>query len=123
MATQQTLTPATDIAMLATEPCHQYNGAGTLLLDTMLARADDAGLEVYLEATDTAKSLYERHGFVPITEIHFDPASYGVQGLDRERQTVMVRGALDLSGDRCEVRSWAAVMAQANAEQYASGTG
>jgi N-acetylglutamate synthase-like GNAT family acetyltransferase len=40
--------------MLATEPKHQHNGAGTMLLEEILAEADDAGVEVYLEATDTA---------------------------------------------------------------------
>lgn len=80
--------------MLATAPAHQHHGAGTQLLAHILARADAAGLPVYLEATATAKRLYERHGFVPRTELRFDPAAYGVQGLGVERQTVMVRGAL-----------------------------
>jgi ribosomal protein S18 acetylase RimI-like enzyme len=102
--------------MLATEPKHQHNGAGTMLLEEILAEADDAGVEVYLEATDTAKPLYEKHGFEEITELRFDPSQYGVKGLGIERQTVMVRGALGPDGERMAVRSWAVAVAQAKAD-------
>lgn len=95
------------IGMLATEPRHQHNGAGTMLLERILSEADDAGIEVYLEGTDTAKTLYERHGFQAINDIFFDPSEYGVNGLGTEHQTVMVRGALGRDGRRQEVRSWA----------------
>lgn len=91
--------------MLATEPKHQHNGAGTLLLEDILAEADDASVEVYLEATDTAYPLYARHGFKPIKELRFDPAEYGMKGIGTERQTVMVRGALGPDGVRKDVRS------------------
>lgn len=92
--------------MLATAPAHQHKGAGTMLLLEVLAEADDAGVECYLEATDTAKPLYERHGFEAITELRFEPSSYGVKGLGRERQTVMVRGALGRDGVRSRVKRW-----------------
>lgn len=92
--------------MLATKPLHQHHGAGTLLLEQILAAADAAGVEVYLEATDTAKRLYARHDFAEVTELRFDPARYGVKGLGVERQTVMVRGALGPDGVRRGVRSW-----------------
>lgn len=100
--------PFTDIGMLATRPCYQHNGAGTMLLDAILAEADQAGLKVYLEATDTAKPLYERHGFKALRELRFDPGAYGVRGYRTERQTVMVRGALGDDGRREEVRDWEA---------------
>lgn len=95
-----------DIGMVATQPSYQHHGAGTMLLEQILAEADDAGVECYLEATDTAKPLYERHGFVTVNEIRFDPTPYGVQGFEIERQTIMVRGALNASGTRSQVKSW-----------------
>ncbi|EMC94712.1 hypothetical protein BAUCODRAFT_149820 [Baudoinia panamericana UAMH 10762] len=104
------------IAMLATEPCYQHNGAGTMLLKTMLSEADDAGIEVYLEGTDTAKALYEKHGFVAVNEIRFDPAEYGQHDIGKERQTIMVRGALAKNGARRDVRAWSLAAAQAQAE-------
>ncbi|EME48889.1 hypothetical protein DOTSEDRAFT_67825 [Dothistroma septosporum NZE10] len=94
------------IGMVATQPAYQHNGAGTMLLLDILAEADAVGIECYLEATDTAKPLYERHGFVTVNELRFDPAAYGVYGYDIERQTIMVRGALDTRGQRQRVRSW-----------------
>ena len=100
-----------DVSMLATEPKYQHNGAGTMLLQEILREADDAGLEVYLEATDTAKSFYEKHGFEAVTELRFDPAEYGVKGLGVERQTVMVKGALVQSGERKAVRPWVVAVA------------
>jgi GNAT superfamily N-acetyltransferase len=102
--------------MLATEPKHQHNGAGTMLLEEILAEADDAGVEAYLEATDTAKPLYERHGFQSITELRFSPAEYGTKGLGIERQTVMVRGALGSDGERQPVRSWDVAVAHAKGD-------
>lgn len=101
--------------MLATQPRHQHFGAGTMLLEQILAEADQAGVEVYLEATDTAKPLYERHGFETITELRFDPAKDGVKGLGIERQTVMVRPAMGADGERRPVRSWDVAAAQSRA--------
>jgi len=94
------------VGMLATSPYYQHHGAGTMLLEQILAEADEAGIECYLEATDTAKPLYERHGFKTVNEIRFDPAAYGVHGFSIERQTIMIRGALGADGQRKEVRSW-----------------
>ncbi|KAI7545748.1 hypothetical protein KC331_g6034 [Hortaea werneckii] len=94
------------IGMLATLPCHQHKGAGTMLLNAICNDADEAGLEVYLEATDTAKPLYLKHGFVAVNEIRFDPARYGCFEIGKERQTIMVRGAVDGNGKRKCVRPW-----------------
>ena len=81
--------------MLATQPSRQHHGAGTLLLSSILADADAAGVHItYLEATGTARPLYEKHGFRALEEIEFDPAEYGISGLGIERQTAMIRGRL-----------------------------
>lgn len=105
-----------DIGMVATEPRYQHHGAGTMLLEDILAEADTAGLECYLEATDTAKPLYERHGFVTVNELRFDPAAYGIEGFRRERQTIMVRGAMDTRGQRKAVRTWEEAVPGAQAQ-------
>ena len=86
-----------------------------MLLNTILREADELGVEVYLEGTDTAKPLYEKHGFFAVNEVRFDPAQYGVHDIGRERQTVMVRGALGKDGVRRKVRSWDVAVAQAKA--------
>ncbi|KAK4555033.1 hypothetical protein LTR86_007799 [Recurvomyces mirabilis] len=103
------------IGMLATQPCHQHEGAGTMLLNTILTEADKNGLEVYLEGTDTAKPLYEKHNFHAVNEIRFDPATYGVRNIGKERQTIMVRAALGADGVRDEVRAWSVAVAEVRA--------
>ena len=87
-----------------------------MLLEEIMAEADNAGLEIYLEATDTAKPLYEKHGFKAITELRFDPGKYGVKGVGTERQTVMVRGPRGWDGVWRPVRSWESAVAHAEAQ-------
>ncbi|KAI7340792.1 hypothetical protein KC367_g2381 [Hortaea werneckii] len=105
------------IGMLATLPCHQHKGAGTMLLNAICNDADEAGLEVYLEATDTAKPLYLKHEFVAVNEIRFDPARYGCFGIGKERQTIMVRGAIGEDGERRSVKPWCEVVTEANGDR------
>ncbi|KAI7281174.1 hypothetical protein KC345_g4311 [Hortaea werneckii] len=105
------------IGMLATLPWHQHKGAGTMLLNAICNDADEFGLEVYLEATDTAKLLYLKHGFVAVNEIRFDPVRYGCFGIGKERQTIMVRGAIDESGERRKVRPWCVAVTEASGDR------
>ncbi|RMZ35284.1 hypothetical protein D0859_00570 [Hortaea werneckii] len=105
------------IGMLATLPCHQHKGAGAMLLNAICNDADEAGLEVYLEATDTAKPLYLKHEFVAVNEIRFDPARYGCFGIGKERQTIMVRGAIGEDGERRSVKPWCEVVTEANGDR------
>jgi len=107
------------LSMLATQPCSQHNGAGTILLNKILAEADKQGIAVYLEGTDTARFLYEKHGFEALNDINFDPADYGVHHIGTEHQTIMVRGALGKDGRRWS-RNWCDAVAHVNADlQYA----
>ena len=78
--------------MLATHPSHQHRGAATSLMTELVEEADALGLEIYCEATNTGRPMYEKYGFVPVKTLRFDPAEYGVKGLGVEVQTVMVRG-------------------------------
>lgn len=97
--------------MLATHPDHQHQGAASLLMDELVAEADQAGVEIYCEATKTGRALYEKYGFVAVKDIEFDTARYGgVFGV--ERQTVMVRGAIGKDGKRSKVRSWDEAVAE-----------
>jgi GNAT superfamily N-acetyltransferase len=100
------LTTFPDIGMVATHPSYQNHGAATMLLGAMLGEVDKMGVECYLEATNTARPLYEKHGFVAVNEIRFDPTDYGMDGFKIETQTIMVREALDSRGERQAVRPW-----------------
>lgn len=74
---------------LATLPKHHRRGAGRLLTQWGCERADEAGVEAFLEASKMGQSLYERFGFVPIREIAIDLKKWGGQ----EEIKLMVRNS------------------------------
>ncbi|KAL2351639.1 acyl-CoA N-acyltransferase [Cryomyces antarcticus] len=75
--------------ILATLPSHHRRGAGALLLREGLDRADNEGIEAYLEASKMGKPLYERFGFETVKELRIDTALYGGEGVDVH--TCMIR--------------------------------
>jgi len=46
-----------------TDPKHQRRGVGTKLLKWGLERADEMGVEIFLEATQFGLHMYEQNGF------------------------------------------------------------
>lgn len=62
---------------LATHPKHHRRGAGGLLLAWGCAKADEAGVEAYLEASTMGAPLYARYGFEPIKDISLDLRRWG----------------------------------------------
>lgn len=66
----------------ATHPDHQGRGAGTLLLDWGLKKADDEGLATYLDATSIARPIYEKRGFKLVKATEWDREPWGGQGKD-----------------------------------------
>jgi GNAT superfamily N-acetyltransferase len=91
---QRLIQSTTDFGMLATHPSHQHRGAASSLMIELVEEADALGLEIYCEATNTGRPMYEKYGFIPVKTLRFDPAEYGVLGLGVEVQTVMVRGVM-----------------------------
>ncbi|GAA5821591.1 hypothetical protein JCM11251_000924 [Rhodosporidiobolus azoricus] len=51
------------LSLLAVEPSKQRTGAGAALLKWGFKKADEAGVPIYLNASDVAVPLYARHGF------------------------------------------------------------
>ncbi|KAK7532002.1 acyl-CoA N-acyltransferase [Phyllosticta citribraziliensis] len=84
-------TPHYILHLLVTHPSHQGRGAGSLLLRWGFARADAAGLPVYIEATPAGLPVYVKAGFEPLESHTFDLAKYGLEGTDTH--TFMVRRA------------------------------
>lgn len=66
----------------ATHPDHHRRGAGTLLLNWGLKKADDEGVPTYLDATSIARPLYEKRGFKVIKATEWDRVPWGGQGKD-----------------------------------------
>lgn len=67
---------------LATHPDHQGRGAGKLLLDWGVKKADDEGLITYLDASQVARPIYERRGFEVKRAIEWDRTVWGGKGVD-----------------------------------------
>lgn len=60
------------LEMLTTHPDHGRRGAGGMLVKWGTDRADDLGLESYLESSAQGRFLYQRHGYQPVREIKCD---------------------------------------------------
>ena len=59
--------------VVATLPTHRSRGLGAAVLAPLLARADAEGLPCYLESTNPRnRTLYYRHGFEDMGDIHVD---------------------------------------------------
>jgi GNAT superfamily N-acetyltransferase len=62
---------------LCTLPQHERKGAGSMLVRWGCERADEAGVQAYLEASPVGAPMYARHGFVKQEEIELDLRRFG----------------------------------------------
>jgi GNAT superfamily N-acetyltransferase len=83
--------PCLTVHIFATHPAHRRKGHGAMLLQHILTQADEYRLEVYLEASEEGKLLYEKFGFQLISEKDFHLEKYG--GFGTDRNTIMIRPA------------------------------
>ncbi|EXJ86048.1 hypothetical protein A1O1_06417 [Capronia coronata CBS 617.96] len=61
--------PYAFLAAIGTSPKYQKQGAGSLLLDWGLERADDRGFATYVEASPAAVRLYRKQGFAEVDRL------------------------------------------------------
>ncbi|KAF2684877.1 hypothetical protein K458DRAFT_338040 [Lentithecium fluviatile CBS 122367] len=81
--------PYSFLQVLVVDPEEQRRGAGAMLIQWGLERADKAQLPCFLEASEAGRPLYARWGFEAVAEEVFDLAKYGGEG--RDVNTVMIR--------------------------------
>jgi GNAT superfamily N-acetyltransferase len=65
------------LSILAVHPEHQRRGLGALQLEYGLRKADEMGLQAYLESSPKGKGLYKKYGFVEEGTMRFDARDYG----------------------------------------------
>ncbi|KAF2815948.1 acyl-CoA N-acyltransferase [Mytilinidion resinicola] len=75
------LSPYWMLDALSTHPAHHRRGAGAMLIRWGLVRADEEGVETYLEASAMGQPLYERYGFRPVRTLRFDFGEFGGEGV------------------------------------------
>lgn len=62
---------------LVTLDKHRRRGAGSMLIRWGCEKADEAGVEAFLEASPMGAPVYARHGFVPVKEENLDLRQWG----------------------------------------------
>jgi len=62
---------------LVTLPEHERRGAGSMLVRWGCDRADEAGVEAYLEASPMGAPMYAKHGFIAVKEVELDLKRFG----------------------------------------------
>jgi GNAT superfamily N-acetyltransferase len=62
---------------LITHRDHYRRGVGGLLLGWGMEKADDAGVEMYLESSPMGRPLYARNGFEPVKDVSLDLRRWG----------------------------------------------
>lgn len=85
--------PYAFLNMLFTNPKHHRRGAGAMLLKSFVEKADQLGLECYLESSIEGRPLYERFGFQVLKEVEFDMAKFGRPELGTDVNCIMHRDA------------------------------
>ncbi len=67
-ATRLTKIAALGLNILFTHPAHRRRGVADLLLSWGTDKADELGVEAWVNASDYGRQVYEKHGFVCVTE-------------------------------------------------------
>jgi GNAT superfamily N-acetyltransferase len=67
---------------LLCHPDHHRRGAGRMLMQWGLNKADELGLPGYLEGSAAGVGLYAKVGFEPVRQILFDGTKYGAKAPD-----------------------------------------
>ncbi|KAJ4296754.1 hypothetical protein N0V90_006802 [Kalmusia sp. IMI 367209] len=90
--------PYLELDNLATHPEHQRRGAGRILLDWGVRKANEEGWRTYLDATPAGLKVYERIGFKLVKEVTFDRGKWGGEGEDWWGCMVKEPGARKVNG-------------------------
>jgi GNAT superfamily N-acetyltransferase len=62
---------------LVTLQAHERRGAGSMLVRWGCEKADEVGVEAFLEASPMGAPMYARHGFQPVKKVELDLRQWG----------------------------------------------
>jgi len=69
------LTSILDLNIIFTHPDYRRQGAGDLILEWGIRKAEEMGVEMWLDATVYGVPLYRKHGFVVVNENNIRPTT------------------------------------------------
>jgi hypothetical protein len=93
---------------------HERRGAGSLLVKWGCDRADEQGVEAYLEASEMGEPMYRRHGFESKGVMELDLRKYGGKEV--------MRFIVSMSGSEWDGEMWTDICV-ANVETKEGGAG
>ncbi|ROW07983.1 hypothetical protein VMCG_03596 [Cytospora schulzeri] len=70
------------LGMIVTAPEYRRRGAASLLVQWGIDKADEDGVEIYLEASEAGRPMYEKFGLHTLKVMDFDMAQLGYEGID-----------------------------------------
>ncbi|CAI6341520.1 unnamed protein product [Periconia digitata] len=73
--------PFVFLHLLVVHPEHQRRGAGAMLLQWGVDKADELKLPAFLESSDAGKALYTKFGFEAHEVTSWDNTKYGLEGV------------------------------------------
>jgi len=71
-------------------PEFRRRGAGKLLMDWGVQKANEMDLEAYIDATDVGKHLYETYGFIAGQKVDFDPSKPNPSARWKELEKILL---------------------------------
>jgi GNAT superfamily N-acetyltransferase len=90
--------PHISVDLLATDPKHHRRGAGRMLMQHVVNKADELGLVATIEGSPEGASLYSSVGFVPVDEFWVDILRFA-GGNDKGEDWVKTQGRVPGNGE------------------------
>jgi N-acetylglutamate synthase-like GNAT family acetyltransferase len=63
------------ISYCFTDPSYRHRGVGSLAMKWGLAKADELGLDIFVESTEDGRGFYEAHGFEVFDDFSLDAST------------------------------------------------
>lgn len=66
-----------DLSVIFTHPDYRRQGAGDMIMEWGVKKADELGFEMWLDSTSNGIPFYRKHGFAVVYENKFEPVYDG----------------------------------------------
>ncbi|KAH7062471.1 hypothetical protein B0J12DRAFT_238657 [Macrophomina phaseolina] len=70
------------LSLLVTASEYRRRGTASLIIQWGIDKADEVGIEVYVDSSEARKQVYEKFGFRALKRIEFNMSQLGYEGMD-----------------------------------------